>query len=298
MLVGTLVTSMMSNMVTISNVYADSNIEFMKETSEDWKLVWEDNFDGDSLNMEDWNYETHEPGWVNNELQEYTDSTDNIYVKDGELVLKAIKDETEDGVKYTSGKVTTQNKRDYKYGRFEARLKVPEGQGLWPAFWMMPTDENLYGSWPRCGEIDIMEVLGHEPEKAYGTIHYGNPHREQQGIYILDGTTFADDYHVFSVEWEPSEMRFYIDGNLYHTVNDWYTKQEGDDEKTYPAPFDQPFYLQFNLAVGGNWPGNPDETTDFENAELKVDYVKVYQLDNYDENVTKPEKEPVDLRES
>ena len=296
-LVGTLVTSMMSNTVNVSNVYADSNIEFMKETSEDWKLVWEDNFDGDSLNMEDWNYETHEPGWVNNELQEYTDSTDNIYVKDGELVLKAIKDETEDGVKYTSGKVTTQNKRDYKYGRFEARLKVPEGQGLWPAFWMMPTDENLYGSWPRCGEIDIMEVLGHEPEKAYGTIHYGNPHREQQGTYILDGTTFADDYHVFSVEWEPSEMRFYIDGNLYHTVNDWYTKQEGDDEKTYPAPFDQTFYLQFNLAVGGNWPGNPDETTDFENAELKVDYVKVYQLDSYDENVTKPEKEPVDLRD-
>ena len=297
MLVGTLVTSMMSNMVTISNVYADSDIDFMKETSEDWKLVWEDNFDGDSLNMENWNYEIHEPGWVNNELQEYTDSTDNIYVKDGELVLKAIKDETENGIKYTSGKVTTQNKRDYKYGRFEARLKVPEGQGLWPAFWMMPTYENLYGSWPRCGEIDIMEVLGHEPEKAYGTIHYGNPHREQQGTYILDGITFADDYHVFSVEWEPSEMRFYIDGNLYHTVNDWYTKQEGDDEKTYPAPFDQTFYLQFNLAVGGNWPGNPDETTDFENAELKVDYVKVYQLDSYNENVTKPEKEPVDLRD-
>lgn len=297
LIVGTLVTTMMSNIVTINNAYADDNIDLMKETNKNWNLVWEDNFDGDSLNMEDWNYETHEPGWVNNELQEYTDSTDNIYVKDGELVLKAIKDETEDGVKYTSGKVTTQNKRDYKYGRFEARLKVPEGQGLWPAFWMMPTDENLYGSWPRCGEIDIMEVLGHEPKKAYGTIHYGNPHREQQGTYILDGTTFADDYHVFSVEWEPSEMRFYIDGNLYHTVNDWYTKQEGDDEKTYPAPFDQPFYLQFNLAVGGNWPGNPDETTDFENAELKVDYVKVYQLDSYDENVTKPEKEPVDLRD-
>ena len=297
LIVGTLVTTMMSNIVTINNAYADDNIDLMKETNKNWNLVWEDNFDGDSLNLENWNYETHEPGWVNNELQEYTDSTDNIYVKDGELVLKAIKDETEDGVKYTSGKVTTQNKRDYKYGRFEARLKVPEGQGLWPAFWMMPTDENLYGSWPRCGEIDIMEVLGHEPEKAYGTIHYGNPHREQQGTYILDGTTFADDYHVFSVEWEPSEMRFYIDGNLYHTVNDWYTKQEGDDEKTYPAPFDQPFYLQFNLAVGGNWPGNPDETTDFENAELKVDYVKVYQLDSYDENVTKPEKEPVDLRD-
>ncbi len=142
-----------------------------------------------------------------------------------------------------------------------------------------------------------MEVLGHEPNKAYGTIHYGNPHQESQGSYILNGETFADDYHVFAVEWEPSEMRFYIDGNLYHTVNNWYTKQERGDEITYPAPFDQPFYLQFNLAVGGNWPGNPDETTNFDNAEYKIDYVRVYQLENYNENVPKPEKPPVDLRE-
>ena len=142
-----------------------------------------------------------------------------------------------------------------------------------------------------------MEVLGHEPNEAYGTIHYGNPHQESQGSYILNGETFSDDYHVFAVEWEPSEMRFYIDGNLYHTVNNWYTKQEGGDEITYPAPFDQPFYLQFNLAVGGNWPGNPDETTNFDNAEYKIDYVRVYQLENYNENVPKPEKPPVDLRE-
>ncbi len=296
-IIATLLINTMSNIIIANKVYADSNINLETEENKEWNLVWEDNFDGDTLNLENWNYETHEPGWVNNELQEYTDSTDNIYVKDGELVLKAIEEKTENGNIYTSGKVTTQNKRDYKYGRFEARIKVPKGQGLWPAFWMMPTNENLYGSWPRCGEIDIMEVLGHEPEKAYGTIHYGNPHREQQGTYILDEGTFADDYHVFAVEWEPSEMRFYIDGNLYHTVNDWYTKQEGDEEKTYPAPFDQTFYLQFNLAVGGNWPGNPDETTDFENAELKVDYVKVFQLDSYDEDVTKPEKDPVDLRD-
>ena len=267
------------------------------DKNEKWNLVWEDNFNGDYLNLQDWNYETHEPGWVNNELQEYTDDIRIIYVYNGNLVIKAIKEETEDGIKYTSGKVTTQNKHDYKYGRFEARLKVPEGQGLWPAFWMMPTEEELYGSWPRCGEIDIMEVLGHEPNEAYGTIHYGNPHQESQGSYILNGETFSDDYHVFAVEWEPSEMRFYIDGNLYHTVNNWYTKQEGGDEITYPAPFDQPFYLQFNLAVGGNWPGNPDETTNFDNAEYKIDYVRVYQLENYNENVPKPEKPPVDLRE-
>jgi len=162
---------------------------------------------------------------------------------------------------------------------------------------MMPEDESFYGSWPRCGEIDIMEILGHEPNKTYGTIHYGNPHKEQQGAYVLDKNTFSDDYHIFAVEWEPSEMRFYVDGVLYHTVNDWFTKQEGMDEITYPAPFNQNFYLQYNLAVGGNWPGNPDETTNFDEAEYKVDYVKVYQLDNYDEKVNKPEKKTVDLRE-
>lgn len=294
------ITTTITNIGVSSNIYANTmyrNNQESTDKNEKWNLVWEDNFNGDYLNLQDWNYETHEPGWVNNELQEYTDDIRNIYVDNGNLVIKAIKEETEDGIKYTSGKVTTQNKHDYKYGRFEARLKVPEGQGLWPAFWMMPTEEELYGSWPRCGEIDIMEVLGHEPNEAYGTIHYGNPHQESQGSYILNGETFSDDYHVFAVEWEPSEMRFYIDGNLYHTVNNWYTKQEGGDEITYPAPFDQPFYLQFNLAVGGNWPGNPDETTNFDNAEYKIDYVRVYQLENYNENVPKPEKPPVDLRE-
>ena len=294
------ITTTITNIGVSSNIYANTmyrNNQESTDKNEKWNLVWEDNFNGDYLNLQDWNYETHEPGWVNNELQEYTDDIRNIYVDNGNLVIKAIKEETEDGIKYTSGKVTTQNKHDYKYGRFEARLKVPEGQGLWPAFWMMPTEEELYGSWPRCGEIDIMEVLGHEPNEAYGTIHYGNPHQESQGSYILNGETFSDDCHVFAVEWEPSEMRFYIDVNLYHTVNNWYTKQEGGDEITYPAPFDQPFYLQFNLAVGGNWPGNPDETTNFDNAEYKIDYVRVYQLENYNENVPKPEKPPVDLRE-
>ena len=300
-LAATFITTIIPNVYTFDNVYANTSyISNQENVNEDkkWNLIWEDNFEGDSLNFEDWNYEPHEPGWVNNELQEYTEDVKNVYVKDGNLVLKAIKEETEEGTtKYTSGKVTTQNKRDYKYGRFESRLKVPNGQGLWPAFWMMPTDENLYGSWPRCGEIDIMEVLGHEPNKAYGTIHYGSPHKSDQGEYTLNGETFADDYHVFAVEWEPSEMRFYIDDNLYHTSNDWYTKQEGGEEIAYPAPFDQTFFLQFNLAVGGNWPGEPDESTNFDNAEYKIDYVKVYQLENYDENVLKPEKPTVVLRD-
>jgi hypothetical protein len=155
---------------------------------------------------------------------------------------------------------------------------------------MMPTNEGLYGNWPRCGEIDIMEVLGNQPHIAYATIHYGNPHAQQQGFKTLaDGNTFADDFHEFSLEWEPDEMRFYVDGELIHTVNDWYTAL-GGMEKPYPAPFNQDFYLQLNLAVGGNWPGNPDETTDFSRAEFEIDYVRVYQKPEYDTNVKRPEK--------
>lgn len=277
--------------ITVKKVQQDPQYE-------GYTLVWKDEFNGDSLNFEDWQYEPHEPGWVNNELQEYTTSTDNVYVKNGKLVIQAIKKSKDGNTTYTSGKVTTQNKRDFKYGRIEASIKVPEGQGLWPAFWMMPTEQEFYGEWPKCGEIDIMEVLGHETNKLYGTIHYGNPHKESQGTYTLTNKKFSDDYHLYAVEWEPGSIKFYIDNILYHEAKDWYTCIEGDDEVTFPAPFDQTFFLQFNLAVGGSWPGNPDETTDFSKAKLMVDYVKVYQKDNYDENVEKIEKEPVILRDA
>ncbi len=256
-----------------------------------YSLLWNDEFDGSALDETIWNYEPHEPGWTNEELQEYTTSTDNVFLRDGKLVIKAIKTEKNGGDYYTSGKVTAQNKKDFTYGKVVARAKVPAGKGLWPAIWMMPQDEQHYGQWPKCGEIDIMEVLGSRLETAYGTLHYGAPHAEQQGIYVLeDGTTFADDFHEYSVEWEPGEIRWYIDGNLYHTVNDWFTAVEGEDEKPYPAPFDQPFFVQMNLAVGGTWPGNPDASTDFDKAEFEIDYVRVYQKPEYDTNVKKPEK--------
>ena len=219
------------------------------------------------------------------------DSPENIYLENGSLVIKPIEQKNPDGtVSYTSGRVNTQNKHDFKYGIFEARIKVPEGQGFLPAFWMMPTNENLYGQWPRCGEIDIMEVLGNDTDKSYGTIHYGNPHSESQGSYQLTAGSFSEEYHNFAVEWEPGRISWYVDGCLIHTENDWYSATEGQGEITYPAPFDQPFYLILNLAVGGNWPGNPDETTDIASAALYVDYVKVYQKDSYSEDVVKPEK--------
>ena len=255
-----------------------------------YKLVWEDNFDGTELNRDDWNVELHDPGWVNAEWQEYVDSEENIYVKDGNLIIQPIKENDY----YTSGRVNTQNKHDFLYGRFEARLKVPSGMGFLPAFWMMPTDESFYGQWPKCGEIDIMEVMGQTTDTLHGTLHFGEPHAQKQGTYILDEGNFADEYHVFACEWEPGEMRFYVDNELYFTEHEWYTKRNGYDEVTYPAPFDQPFYMILNVAVGGSWVGYPDATTEFgENAQMVVDYVRVYQKDSYEENVSLPEKEVV-----
>ena len=256
---------------------------------EGYTLLWNDEFNGDSLNTDIWSITKRQPGVTNAELQEYTDTAENVFVKDGRLILKAIKTVDKTGKDYyTSGKVVTRKKKDFTYGKVVTRAKIPEGQGLWPAIWMMPTVETLYGTWPRGGEIDIMEILGHEPAVAHGTIHYGMPHAQQQGSYKLENGTFADSFHEFSVEWEPGEMRFYVDDNLYHTVNDWYSVDPGVIEREYPAPFDQDFYMQLNLAVGGTWPGDPDETTDFVNAEFEIDYVRVYQKPEYDTNVSKP----------
>ncbi|MGN0740515.1 MAG: carbohydrate binding domain-containing protein [Treponema sp.] len=250
-------------------------------------LVWMDDFDGKTLNDKNWNYEIHEPGWVNNELQSYEASSKNAYVKDGNLIIQAVKS----GSKYTSGRINTAGKHEFKYGRFEARLKVPKGKGFLPAFWMMPADESFYGQWPKCGEIDIMEVLGNQTDKLYGTLHFGEPHTQKQGSYKLPQGNFSDEFHVFAVEWEPGEMRFYVDDIMYYKVNDWFTKKDGFGEVSFPAPYDQSFYLILNVAVGGDWPGNPDSTTQFkENAQMVVDYVKVYQKKSYDENVKKPEQ--------
>ena len=263
-----------------------------------YSFKWGDDFAGTSLNRSDWNVELHAPGWVNSELQEYVDSDENIQVKDGNLLLKPVEKTNADGTKsYTSGRINTQGKHDFKYGYFECRAKVPAGKGYLPAFWMMPADENLYGQWPKCGEIDIMEVMGQETNKAYGTIHYGEPHDQSQGTYtVSEKNNFADNYHTYACEWEPGKIIWYIDGVKFHEESDWFSAKSGQGEVTYPAPFDQPFYMILNLAVGGSWVGYPDETTTYDDQQFAIDYVKVYQKDSYDENVTKPVKE-VTLRE-
>ncbi len=264
-----------------------------------YQLVWEDNFDGEKLNLDDWNFEYHEPGWVNAELQAYVDSEKNTYVKDGMLYIQAIKEIIDGKPYYTSGRINTQKKHDFQYGRFEVRAKVPSGKGFLPAFWMMPTDESFYGQWPKCGEIDIMEVHGSALDTSYGTLHFGEPHTQKQGSYTLpDGQeNFGEAFHVFACEWDPGEFRFYVDDHLFYTVNDWFTKKPGFGEVAYPAPYDQPFYLILNLAVGGSWVGYPDEDAVFgDNAQFVIDYVRAYQKDSYDTDVDKPEND-VKLRD-
>lgn len=256
-------------------------------TYTDSDLVWVENFNQKELDTDNWLYEVHYPGWVNRELQSYVVSDENIYLKDGKLIIQPLK---KGRASYTSGRINTLGKKEFTYGRFEARLKVPRGKGFLPAFWMMPANESLYGSWPKCGEIDIMEVLGDNVDTVYGSLHFGDPHTQRQGSAVISEGNFADDFHIFAVEWEPDEMRFYVDDNCYYKTSDWFTKKSGSAEVPYPAPFNKPFYIILNVAVGGNWPGKPDEYTTFdEQAQMVVDYVKVYQKKSYNEDVKKPE---------
>ena len=248
--------------------------------SADWKLVWADEFnqpDGSPVNAKNWSFETGGGGWGNNELECYTDRTANASVQNGELVIKSTP-ENYLGCAYTSARLVTKGKADWTYGRFEIKAKLPQSKGLWPAIWMLPTD-NAYGGWPDSGEIDIMELLGDKPYKIYGTLHYGSPHTSQGGEYDLTGSSatggasFADDFHVFSFEWEPQEMRWFVDGFLYFSTHVWNTSgPEGD----FPAPFNRRFHLVLNVAVGGAWPGSPDETTTWPQS-MTVDYVRVYK---------------------
>ncbi len=245
-----------------------------------YQLVWNDEFDGDVIDLSKWEHEVNAQGGGNNELQYYTSRDTNSFVADGKLVIRTLKEDyTSEGERrlFTSARMRTPNKGDWKYCRVEVKAKLPSGQGLWPAIWMLPTDWD-YGGWPLSGEIDIMELLGQDTKRIYGTLHYGNnyPDNTHTGDnYVLQSSTFAGDFHVFAIEWEESEIRWYVDGNLYLTQNQWYTPSA-----PYPAPFDKRFHIILNVAVGGNWPGDPDNFTVFPQT-MEVDYVRVYKkLDN------------------
>jgi beta-glucanase (GH16 family) len=245
---------------------------------EGWTMVWNDEFSGSSIDRSKWEHEVNAQGGGNNELQYYTDRPENSYIENGCLVIKALKENYtgDEGTRdYTSARLRTRLHGDWKYGRFDIKARLPYGKGLWPAIWLLPTDW-VYGGWPASGEIDIMELIGHEPNKVYGTIHYGGtfPNNVHTGgDYTLGNGDFSDDLHLFTLEWDTTEMKWYVDGNLYLTKNQWYSSAAA-----YPAPFDQRFHLLLNVAVGGNWPGDPDTTTVFPQV-MVVDYVRVYEKD-------------------
>lgn len=241
-----------------------------------WKLIFEDNFDKPTIDLAKWSYDTGNHGFGNNELQYYTTREENIYIENSNLVIKALKEDYL-GSPYTSGKLWTKGHFSFTYGYVEVKARLPKGKGIWPALWMMPENIEVHGKWSSCGEIDIMELVGHEPNTIYGTIHYGLPHTYHGGKYCLEQGSFADDYHVFGLEWDKEGIRWYVDGKLYHEENYWFTKkQDGSLVENFPAPFNKDFYLIINLAVGGRWPGYPDETTSFP-QEFIIDYVRVYQ---------------------
>jgi beta-glucanase (GH16 family) len=237
-----------------------------------YTLVWNDEFSGNTLNANTWNYEigNGSGGWGNNELEYYTNSTKNAFVSNGNLIIEARK-ESIGGFNYSSARLTTQNKKSFTYGRVDIRAKLPKGKGVWPALWMLGNNITNVG-WPASGEIDIMEFLGHELTKSHGTMHYGpSPaaHGSKSSSYTLNSGTFHDQFHVFSMEWVQDEIKLYVDNNLFFTINK-------SELGSTPYPFNAPFFFIFNVAVGGNWPGNPDATTTFPQRMI-VDYIRVFQ---------------------
>lgn len=232
-------------------------------------LVWEDDFSGSSLNTSNWSYETGrgQNGWGNNELQFYR--RENTALQDGNLIITA-KKESFEGSNYTSSRLITLNKQQFRYGRIDIRAVMPRGQGLWPALWMLGTNITTVG-WPLCGEIDIMEMIGGQGREntVHGTVHWDNNGSRAQygGEKKLIAGTLADEFHVYSIIWDPTSIRWLLDDKQYHVID------------TTPAELDEfrrQFFFIFNIAVGGNWPGSPDATTTFP-QHLIVDYVRVFQ---------------------
>ncbi|MBB1442112.1 family 16 glycosylhydrolase [Pseudoalteromonas sp. NZS71] len=310
------------SLVTLAGCGGDSatksnfeNVDASEPVS-DWQMVWSDEFEGSAIDTNKWNYELNCDGGGNNEKQCYTDSEQNAFIADGVLNIVALPAEEGAEKPYTSARLNTRYNADFTYGRFEVRAKLPSGQGSWPAFWMLPTDE-VYGTWPRSGEIDVLESVnlktpdedGGIESSIHGTLHYGRawPDNSYTGkeYKFPEDTNPADDFHTYAVEWQEGEIRWYVDGYLYATQRQsevrtnasgeavglkhrgWFAEyfEQGSGELTThwdSAPFDKDFHLLLNLAVGGDWPENVNDlgvdASAFENGQtFAIDYVRVYQ---------------------
>lgn len=263
---GTIVTEDGTNFVTDNTGFSTPT------TYPGMTMVWSDEFNGAALDGTAWNYEigNGSGGWGNNELQYYTNNPKNVFVSNGNLIIEARK-EAIGGFQYSSARLTTQNKKTFTYGRVDIRAKLPRCKGIWPALWMLGSNISSVG-WPACGEIDIMEYLGHETNKTYGTLHYGAStatHAHKSMSYTLNSGQFYEEFHVFSMDWKQDQVKIYVDNNLFFTMNK-------ADVGSAPYPFNAPFFFIFNVAVGGNWPGSPDANTTFPQRMI-VDYVRVFQ---------------------
>jgi len=278
---GTFVFLLLTITVFLIFIVASNAYPIAYPAAQTWTLKWSDEFngaEGSPVDAAKWAFDIGGSGWGNNELEYYTSSTRNASMDgNGNLVITAINETLPKKNKcwygrcqYSSARIRTVGK--FKaYGRFEARIKMPFGQGIWPAFWMLGKNINKVG-WPNCGEIDIMENIGREPATVHGTIH-GPGYSGSNAIgaaYDLPARAFADEFHVFAIEWEPGAIRWYVDGNLYQT------RTQADLPAGAAWVFDHRFFMLLNVAVGGNWPGNPDATTVFP-QRMYVDYVRVYQ---------------------
>lgn len=237
---------------------------------EGWTLEWHDEFDGESIDTQNWTYDLGGGGWGNGEAEVYTNRTENARLENGLLVIEARKEPNDKGgFEFTSARLKTQGLQTFQYGHIEARIKVPAGAGLWPAFWMLGSNIPQV-SWPDCGEIDIMEYVGKEPDVILGTLH-GPGYSGALGFTQWNRQTYniADDFHVYAIEWDANQISWFYDGEKYHTVT-----RADVGERAWP--FDQPFFIILNLAVGGTLGGLVNPNTEFP-AQYLVDYVRVFQ---------------------
>ncbi len=277
---------MRSKLLFLLFILTVSNFNLKAQTC--WSEVWKDDFTGTALNTTDWSYDTgagFDGGWGNNEKEYYTNTTQNVSVSGGYLNLTARYNANYlgSGKNFTSGRIHTRNKHSWKYGRMEASMKLPGGTGIWPAFWML-AESSPYGGWPTSGEIDIMEYRGDLTTKIDGTLHYGNasPNNRYDGSpYTLSSGNFTTGFHLFAVEWEPNEIRWYVDGILFKTETKTPNTLNPASNNAVVWPWDQDFYMILNLALGGWYSGNPSDNaisggSTTWTANVEVDYVKVY----------------------
>ena len=235
-----------------------------------YQLAWSDEFDSTGVNTNTWNFELgNNSGWGNNELENYTGRIQNAFVSKGSLIIEARRENSTNS-QYTSARMTTQGKKSFEFGRIDIRAKLPVGKGIWPALWMLGDNISSAG-WPACGEMDIMEVVGHEPNKLYGTFHFGSSpatHDSYGNSYVLPSGTFDQQFHVFSLLWEQDAIKILVDDQVFVSAS------TSNINPIYP--FNNSFFFVFNVAVGGNWPGSPDSSTIFP-QRMFVDYVRVFK---------------------